>query len=230
MKILRVNNFTCVLHNVTCFHLGVHLHSLTTTVTPLAPRQLRADYNDDVTNPQMWHRRDDNDEGAWGWWGKKWAQGRVYKGMPAFLSFIVLLLTLLYLPHRHDERGETPSCRVLFHTDMTRRGVPPPTMLPSTQTQQEGESPSHCVWFHTDVMRGETPSCLVLFIQMWWEGVSPFPPCYLPHRHDERGKTPSRCVSVHEKWSPLLSFFCTNGHDERGESHILLLTAYTHLS
>ena len=128
MKILRVNNFTCVLHNVTCFHLGVHLHSLTTTVTPLAPRQLRADYNDDVTNPQMWHRRDDNDEGAWGWWGKKRAQGRAYKGMPVFLSFIVLLLTLLYLPYRHDERGETPSS----------------------------------------------------------------------------------CVSVHEKWSPLLSFFCTN--------------------
>src|SRR6266545_5751887 len=45
-----------------------------------------------------------------------------------------------FVPHRHNEKESPPSHCVTFHTDVTRRGVPPPTMLPSTQMRKEGES------------------------------------------------------------------------------------------
>ena len=182
MKILRVNNFTCVLHNVTCFHLGVHLHSLTTTVTSLQLDNYVLTTNDNTTNPQTRHRRNDNDEGTWGWWGKKWAQGRVYKGMPAFLSFIVLLLTLLYLPHRHNERGETPSHCVLFHTDTTR-GETPFHLVLFIQMWWEGVlgNPFPPCFVHTDVMRRSFPLPAVLpSTQTQQEGGNPFLLCFCP--------------------------------------------------
>ena len=106
---------------------------------------------------------------------------------------------LCFVPHRHDERGETlsccvsftykhdergftPSCRVSFDTDAMRGGKPSPVVFLSYTNAMSGGFTypfSSRLFRHRRDERGETLSCRVSFT----------------YKCDEQGFTPSRCVS-----------------------------------
>jgi hypothetical protein len=137
------------------------------------------------------------------------------QGTPPLIAFLstwtrrdgVYPLSSRFYPHRHDEIGFTPSCRVSIHMDMTRWDLSHLVAFLSTRTRREGVypvlsrfyshkhdeagfSPTRRVSIHADATRGGI-SLLVMFLftQTQREGVYPISSCQTPFDAARRSKT-----------------------------------------
>jgi hypothetical protein len=176
--------------------------------------------------------------------GRQGTQGVGVQGTPAIFIISHMVLTSNvqeggFAPrvayrrneqHRCDRRGETPSRRVSFHTDVTRGSPPPPVVFPSTQVRREGVLllPS-CFLPHGRDRRGETPYRCVSFHTDATRGGLPLPAMFSSNPSTQKrreGRVSFHIDATRSREGVLLLPLCFL-HDERGETHSRCVSFHT---